>query len=150
MKVSRVFAFDSSHVLPNYDGPCGRLHGHTYKLRVTIEGHVNAKTQMVMDYTKLKKIVQPWVDLLDHTHLNLYILYPTAENIAAWFGQKLLLEIDHNEYFLTVVVSETPKTQSTWKATDECPEGSQGTNTSEFLDLQERLKNLWVPSAEKL
>ena len=73
IRVTKEFSFEMSHVLWNYDGPCRNVHGHSYKLFVTIAGvpvsdSENPKNGMVMDFTDLKKIVKhEIVDVFDHS-----------------------------------------------------------------------------------
>lgn len=82
--VTKRFTFEASHYLPDYDGKCSRLHGHSYKLEVTVaagEVHMNGSERgMVMDFKKLKDIVDEHViSVYDHENLNDHFLYPTAE-----------------------------------------------------------------------
>lgn len=89
MFLSRDFKFDAAHYLPKYHGKCERLHGHTYKFRVTIEGQPN-KEGMILDFAEVKKIVKKQVlDKLDHSNLNDLMKNPSAENIALWIWQQL-------------------------------------------------------------
>jgi len=62
IRITREFSFEMSHVLWNYDGPCRNVHGHSYRLFVTLSGNPlnvpdDPKTGMVMDFSDLKKIV---------------------------------------------------------------------------------------------
>ncbi|AEH50152.1 6-carboxytetrahydropterin synthase QueD [Pseudothermotoga thermarum] len=87
--ISRDFKFDAAHKLEKYHGKCEALHGHTYKLRVTLIGIPNEEG-MVVDFVQLKTIVQEKVlKVLDHSYLNEIIPQPTAENIAKWIWQML-------------------------------------------------------------
>ena len=89
MLVTKEFKFDAAHFLTNYHGKCEKVHGHTYKLHVTVEGDVKSDG-MVMDFAELKKIVNERViDKLDHTSLNDTIENPSAENIAIWIWNEL-------------------------------------------------------------
>jgi len=90
LRVTKCFSFDSAHFLPGYDGKCSRVHGHTWRVAVTVEGTVDPATGMVVDFAVLKKIVEPWIELLDHRVLNEVegLEVPTAENIALWFRDK--------------------------------------------------------------
>jgi len=89
MKACRVFYFDASHFLPEYQGKCERVHGHTYRLEVEVEKNV-AADGMVMDFNKIKEAVKnAVVDKLDHTSLNDLLENPTAENIAEWIWEQL-------------------------------------------------------------
>ncbi|MCF7521770.1 6-carboxytetrahydropterin synthase QueD [Neisseria sp. ZJ106] len=61
MKITKIFTFDSSHMLDGHDGKCRNLHGHTYKLEITVSDGLiqgGAKDGMVMDFADLKTIVQ--------------------------------------------------------------------------------------------
>lgn len=57
MKITKEITFDCAHMLSNYDGKCNNLHGHTYKLQVTLEGKTSKNTYMVIDFNKLKSIL---------------------------------------------------------------------------------------------
>ena len=90
MLITKKFIFHSSHFLPFYHGKCENLHGHTYKLLVTVEGPIS-KDGLVIDFVLLKKIVKDHViEQLDHHHLNDIIANSSAENIAIWIWKKLL------------------------------------------------------------
>ena len=70
MFVLKEFEFDAAHYLPEYNGKCERLHGHTYKLVVKVEGTPD-KEGMVIDFIRLKNIVKEEVlSKLDHACLN--------------------------------------------------------------------------------
>ena len=89
MLVSREFTFDSAHFLTDYHGKCERLHGHTYKLRVTFEGEVQ-KDGLVFDFVLIKNIVKERVlNKLDHFLLNDIIKNPSAERIIIWIWKEL-------------------------------------------------------------
>lgn len=89
MLVCKEFTFDSAHRLPDYNGPCAQLHGHTYRLQVVVEGQID-KNGMVIDFADLKQLVQKTVLIpLDHHYLNDLLKQPTAENIAEWIWQQL-------------------------------------------------------------
>lgn len=72
--VVKEFTFDAAHFLPNYDGPCKNMHGHTYKLQVGVVGAERAPLNdegFVIDFAELKKIVKECVvGVLDHTVLD--------------------------------------------------------------------------------
>ena len=54
MKVTKEITFDVAHMLSYYEGKCANLHGHTYKLQVTLEGNVGDVSHMVLDFNILK------------------------------------------------------------------------------------------------
>jgi 6-pyruvoyltetrahydropterin/6-carboxytetrahydropterin synthase len=89
MFVSRDFLFDSAHFLTDYYGKCERMHGHTYKLEVTLEGNVQ-KNGLVIDFVVFKRMVKKQVlDKLDHHVLNDIVKNPSAENVVLWVWDQL-------------------------------------------------------------
>ena len=89
VSVSKHFEFEAAHFLPNYVGKCHNLHGHTYKLEVTVAGMPNRKEGdplegIVIDFGDLSAYVKSEiVDYLDHQILNERVGFiPTAENLA--------------------------------------------------------------------
>ena len=89
MLLSKDFTFDAAHNLIHYHGKCERLHGHTYRLRVTLEGQPDAEG-MIMDFIELKQIVSERVlSRLDHAYLNDILPQPSAETIAVWIWNEL-------------------------------------------------------------
>ncbi|MEG0641652.1 MAG: 6-carboxytetrahydropterin synthase QueD [Clostridium sp.] len=93
MILIKEFEFDAAHNLVRYHGKCERLHGHTYKLIVKIEGEPGEE-DMVFDFVELKRIVKTKViDKLDHYYLNDIIEQPTAENIAKFVWNELVEEL---------------------------------------------------------
>ena len=90
MQLSMEFRFSAAHRLPYYQGPCFRMHGHNYRLVVTLAGKVDAKSGMVMDFVALRSVVQDQVlDACDHKCFNDFMDNPTAENIATWAWNQL-------------------------------------------------------------
>lgn len=89
MYLCREFKFDAAHNLVNYHGKCERLHGHTYKLAVTLKG-VPDNEGMVFDFVDLKRAVKELVlSKLDHSYINDILPQPTAEYIAQWIFSAL-------------------------------------------------------------
>lgn len=69
MKVTKEVTFDSAHMLSNYQGRCANLHGHTYKLQVTVEGPVAPEGNeegMVTDFNNLKRVIDSVTECFDH------------------------------------------------------------------------------------
>ena len=89
--VTKRFTFEAAHFLSKYKGLCANVHGHSYKLEVTVSGQINKDSNsqsygMVIDFKELKDIVQNHViRAVDHKHLNSYFDYPTAEFLAVAF-----------------------------------------------------------------
>lgn len=105
----KEFTFDAAHYLPDYKGSCGRMHGHTYRLRVGVKKNpklrigISSKGPsrgMVIDFSGLKKLVSDAIiSKLDHVCLNdvsagfFPRTYPTAENMILWMRYVLSAEI---------------------------------------------------------
>lgn len=81
MLLKLIRTFSSAHHLPQYDGPCRNLHGHTWKVVILLEGSVQT-SGMVHDFKELKKIID--AQLPDHRYLNDLLPNPTAENLAPY------------------------------------------------------------------
>lgn len=121
MLVSKVFTFDSCHMLPGYDGKCKRLHGHTYKLVVVVE-HVREDSGdyvekegsdegMVVDFSVLKSIVNATIiDKVDHYPLHeVFDFRTTAENLVMWMRGELLMAFAPHAFRLVKLrLYETP------------------------------------------
>lgn len=89
MLVSKEFEFDAAHKLTNYQGKCESLHGHRWKVHITVEAPVG-KDGLAFDFVKLKQIVEEKViNKLDHTYLNDLFPQPSTENIAIWIWNNL-------------------------------------------------------------
>ncbi len=94
MLLRREFTFDAAHNLVHYHGKCEALHGHTYRLAVTLKG-VPDSEGMVLDFVELKKIVRERVlSRLDHAYINDIVSQPTAEYIARWVWNELEQELE--------------------------------------------------------
>ena len=94
--LKKRFTFEAAHFLPEHNGKCRRLHGHSWVGWVEVCGgslHANgAQAGMVMDYSCISDAIRPMVDdYLDHNCLNetLPMQSPTSEAIAAWVFQHL-------------------------------------------------------------
>lgn len=87
--LTKIFTFDAAHHLNDYVGPCSRIHGHTYKLEVTIAGPV--VPDMVMDFFDVKQLVEEKIiSQIDHQYLNEVVPFnPTVENMALWIADTL-------------------------------------------------------------
>lgn len=98
MRISKSVTAEIGHRLLNYNGKCNRLHGHSYKFTVTVEGEIDQYSGMVMDFRDLKDRINSIVRFWDHrmilqtgdpiiSHINrseivVFDKPPTAENMA--------------------------------------------------------------------
>jgi len=114
--VTKEFTFDAAHYLTKYHGKCENLHGHTYKLHITVEGERNAEG-MILDFAVLKRIVKEHIlTVLDHSNLNDSFEQPSAENITYWIWNKLKNRLKGENYHLyEITLWETPTSFVTYR-----------------------------------
>lgn len=109
--VTKHFSFEACHHLPHYVGACHNLHGHSYKLSVTVTGEIEQegeKSGMIIDFKDLKKIVKKEVvDVLDHAYLNDFFPNPTAELMVQSIGETLELILSKKYKLVSVKLWET-------------------------------------------
>lgn len=93
MIIYKQFSFDSAHFLPNVpEGhKCREIHGHTYYLTIFAEGKINNPEGWVVDFGRLREIVKPVIDMLDHHMFNDIsgLENPTAEILSVWIWDKI-------------------------------------------------------------
>ncbi len=144
IRVTKIFNFDTAHALLDYDGLCKNIHGHSYKMYVTIIGESindskNAKNGMVIDFGVLKKIVKDnIVDKYDHSLLvnknakvdnlkqteqmfeRFYLLdyQPTCENMVADFAETIKEKLPEGIKLFSVRLYETATSFAEWFASD--------------------------------
>ena len=99
MQIRKSFTFEAAHLLPHHPGKCARLHGHSYRLDVTLDGPLQPDgpaAGMVEDFEVVSRIVkEAVVSKLDHRSLNELIENPTAENIVVWVWERLAHQLPH-------------------------------------------------------
>lgn len=93
MELFKEFSIEAAHWLPNVpEGhKCRRLHGHSFRISIHVEGPVNPQLGWVMDFADLKAAFRPIEDQLDHRCLNdvAGLENPTSENLARWIWEHL-------------------------------------------------------------
>lgn len=94
VELVKEFAFEAAHRLPHAPTghKCTRLHGHSYRLAITVEGEVEPRIGWLIDYGGIRQAVQPLLDqYLDHAYLNEVeeLENPTSENISKWIWDRL-------------------------------------------------------------
>ncbi len=97
MEIWKEFTFEAAHLLPNLpeEHKCRRLHGHSYTVRICVEGDLDPELGWVIDFADIKKAYLPIREQLDHYYLNDIegLENPTAENIARWIWDRLKPEL---------------------------------------------------------
>jgi 6-pyruvoyltetrahydropterin/6-carboxytetrahydropterin synthase len=98
MIIYKAFEFDAAHCLTQVPPghKCGTLHGHTFKVIVYLKGEVDPERGWVLDFSGIKTVVDPVLEMLDHTVLNEIgeLGNPTSENLCLWLWKKLKPEIE--------------------------------------------------------
>lgn len=93
VRLTRGFTFEAAHRLPRApEGhKCRRLHGHSFRVEITVEGAVDPETGWFLDYGVMKEAVEPIRRELDHYYLNEIagLENPTSENLARWIWERL-------------------------------------------------------------
>ena len=144
VRVSKEFNFEMAHALWNYDGLCRHIHGHSYKLLITIIGEPiehtgDQKLGMVLDFGDLKRAVKgPVVDFFDHSlvlnrdaenympeepnemyeKVHLFDFQPTCENLVVYIAEKVEPLLAAGIDLLSVRLYETPTSFAEWYASD--------------------------------
>ena len=93
MEIFKDFTFEAAHHLPNVPvgHKCARLHGHSFHLRVVVQGQPGAESGWIMDFGDISDTCKPVLKQLDHYYLNEIagLENPTSENLARWIWQHL-------------------------------------------------------------
>lgn len=144
VRVTKEFDFEMAHALWNYDGPCRNIHGHSYKLEVTVIGEPSedsssTKLGMVVDFSDLKKIVKTEVvQVFDHSVVinrkagdrevqnvsqmfdNFHIMdyQPTCENLLLDMVQRIKNKLPRYLQLVRVKLRETATSYAEWLASD--------------------------------
>lgn len=145
IRITKQFNFETGHALYGYDGKCRNVHGHSYKLSVTVIGtpisdNSNVKFGMVIDFSDLKKIVrEEVVDVFDHAtvfnkntphvelaqelstrghHVILVDYQPTSENMVIDFAEKIKSRLPHDINLFSLRLQETESSFAEWFASD--------------------------------
>lgn len=144
IRVTKEFDFEMAHALWNYDGPCRNIHGHSYKLEVTVKGKPSEDTSstklgMVIDFSDLKKIVKSEVvQVFDHSVVisrragdkeiqtvsqmfeNFHVMdyQPSCENLLFDMVQRIQNKLPGTLTLVRVKLRETATSYAEWLASD--------------------------------
>jgi 6-pyruvoyltetrahydropterin/6-carboxytetrahydropterin synthase len=113
--------FSSGHALRGYQGKCENVHGHNYKVRVTLEGRQLDSIGLLYDFTHLKRVIRGIVGGVDHKFLNdlapFDVLNPSAENLAKYFYDETTRQMNataEGARVTSVTIWETDTTSATY------------------------------------
>ena len=142
IRVTKIFEFEAAHALDCHDGKCSNIHGHSYKLHVTVLGEPNhskgnPKDGMVIDFGDIKHIVKSMVvgpfdhalvlekdspyltdQLRNRQKLILYDIQPTAENMIIDMVDRILSKMPQDIKLHNVKLYETASSFAAWHADD--------------------------------
>lgn len=108
VRLAKSFTFEAAHFLPTFpDGhKCRRMHGHSFRVEVIVEGEADSSRGYLIDYGQIKALIEPIREMLDHRLLNEIdgLANPTSEIIAAWIWGRLEADLP---LLAEVVVFET-------------------------------------------
>ncbi|QCI22268.1 6-carboxytetrahydropterin synthase QueD [Buchnera aphidicola] len=106
--IFKEFIFEAAHYLPyvSKGHKCGRLHGHSFSVRLELKGTVKKETGWIIDYSDIKLKFKPIYDQLDHNFLNKIpgLENPTSEILARWIWNNLKSKLP---LLTAVIVKET-------------------------------------------
>ncbi len=116
MRITKQFTFDAAHWLPEVPPghKCKRLHGHTYRIVLGVEGDLDPALGWVIDYGEISRACKPLLEELDHHCLNEIpgLENPTAEHLAVWVYERLKPGLP---LLADVMVRETPSTSAVYR-----------------------------------
>lgn len=144
VRVTKEFDFEMAHALWNYDGACKNIHGHSYRLFITIIGEPimdenNVKFGMVLDFKDLKAIVKEYiVDYLDHSlcvyknaqgesldivkqmyeKVHVFDFQPTCENFVIYMAGVIKDKLPQKLKLHSIKLYETASSYAEWFAAD--------------------------------
>lgn len=124
LKVRTRFA--AAHYLNDYSGPCARLHGHTWKVEVAVQGRDLDHSGILVDFNDIKSSIKNIIGALDHRNLNdiepFKAVNPTAENLARYIYEQLKPKLAYRERGIEITsvrVWESPDASATYMGVGE-------------------------------
>jgi 6-pyruvoyltetrahydropterin/6-carboxytetrahydropterin synthase len=109
-EVSAEQTFAAGHSLREYKGKCENVHGHNYRVRVTVEGEQLNRIGLLVDFVELKKHMRAIIAKLDHQFINdlepFTTVNPSAENLAKYFHDELASLVETHNGTAPVRISE--------------------------------------------
>ncbi|MGB2622104.1 MAG: 6-carboxytetrahydropterin synthase QueD [Candidatus Acidiferrum sp.] len=122
-QVSVEETFSAGHALRGYKGKCENVHGHNYRVRVTLEGPQLDAIGLLVDFTRLKQVIREVMGRLDHQFVNdlepFRSVNPSAENMAKYFYEEVkrgLTDLPPGARITDVVLWETDTSRAQYRA----------------------------------
>ncbi len=134
LSITKIFSFEAAHRISNYQGACSQVHGHGYKLQITVSAGIPRENDMILDFKVLKVLVQNHVlSLWDHSLMlkenvenrQFFLNYPgkiywmdsepTAERMLLDISRKLGPNLPHDVNLEEIVLYETETSFAKWR-----------------------------------
>lgn len=110
--------FPAAHYLREYDGACARMHGHNYRVQITVGGERLDEAGMLLDFGDLKRLCDSVIDELDHRCLNELAPFdeinPTSENLARYLYETIRDGLPDSVSVRRVTVFESARSSATY------------------------------------
>ncbi len=117
-RLSVTSHFSAAHNLRGFKGRCEALHGHNWKVELTVKGHELDETGLVMDFGELKRLLGQVLETLDHTYLNKLAHFqqinPSSELIARYIHDRLAPMLPAGVKIEEVAVWESPGSRAAY------------------------------------
>jgi 6-pyruvoyltetrahydropterin/6-carboxytetrahydropterin synthase len=118
-EVSVEETFAAGHALRGYRGKCENVHGHNYRVQLTLEGPELDSIGLLVDFVEVKRLIHGVVDRLDHRFINdlppFDLVNPSAENLAKYFYDEISVNLTKSVRLGQVKIWETDVTSATYK-----------------------------------
>lgn len=115
-RLTKDFTFEAAQTLPlaPEGHKCRKMHGHSFKVEVSVEGEVDRSVGWVYDHARIGAAMKPLIAQLDHSYLNEIagLQNPTIENMAAWFWEKIEAQCPG---LCEIVIHETPTARCVYR-----------------------------------
>lgn len=109
--------FAAAHQLTNYKGACENLHGHTWKIQLSVEGETLDESDMLVDFHQLKDYLRAIHDEFDHKFINDIVPFsPTSERLSKYIYEKIAGMIPSHVRLVNVTVWESETACATYTA----------------------------------
>lgn len=135
LSITKIFNFEAAHRISNYQGSCSRVHGHSYKVHITVTGEEIGEDDMLVDFKVLKELVNESVirqfdhslilrrnakNISDFSLLDQRVFWmdsePTAERMVLWMVKELEKVLPLSIYLKKIVLFETETSFVTWES----------------------------------
>jgi len=116
VRLTKDFTFEAAQTLPCVPPghKCGRMHGHSFKVEVSVEGETDPSTGWFYDHSRISRAMEPLLEKLDHSYLNEIegLENPTIENMCQWLWERLSPLLPG---LAEIILHETPSARCSYR-----------------------------------